>query len=119
MIGFCVNFITEALYRYVPSAYAQANLRRHKDKRGVEARLYTPMAAGISFTVGCLIFAFTSVPEAHWMGACVGAVIIISESRSLSLEFSNGSEHHDDLYLLFHIVSILPLRCPTLVEVSR
>lgn len=68
MFGFVGGHIQEYLYRrYAPS-------------RGVEARLYTPMGAGIIFTAGCLITGFTARSEIHWIGSAIGQVIVISAS---------------------------------------
>jgi hypothetical protein len=69
VVGFIWNFGNEALYL------------RYKEQKGVEARLYVPMVAGVTFAMGCFIFAFTSVPGVHWIGACFGIVIIIGELR--------------------------------------
>ena len=38
------------------------------------------MVAGVSFAIGCFIFAFTATPDVHWIGPCFGIVIIIGKS---------------------------------------
>ncbi|KAL7418993.1 hypothetical protein Q5752_006677 [Cryptotrichosporon argae] len=66
LLGFCANFVQERVYvRQAPS-------------HGVEARLYAPMVAGITFAVGCFVFGFTSAPPVSWVAPCVGIVIIIA-----------------------------------------
>ena len=71
IIGFGANFIQERVYR------AQA------PKRGVEARLYAPMVAGVCFAAGCFITGFTSIPSVHWFAPCVGLTLLLGESETL------------------------------------
>ncbi|TXT12815.1 hypothetical protein VHUM_01216 [Vanrija humicola] len=66
VIGFGLNFFQERLYK------AKAA------KRGVEARLYAPMAAGIFFAIGCYITGFTAVSNVHWIGPCIGMVVVLA-----------------------------------------
>lgn len=61
------NFIQEHIYR------------RKAAKRGVEARLYAPMVAGVLFAAGCFVTGFTAIPSVHWIGPCVGLTMILSE----------------------------------------
>jgi hypothetical protein len=71
------------------------------------------MVAGVSFAIGCFIFAFTATPDVHWIGPCFGIVIMIGECLSLlslSVELEKHSliisEHSYHLYLQLHLVSI-------------
>lgn len=68
VIGFAGNFIQEKVYRI------------KAPKRGVEARLYAPMVAGIFFAIGCFITGFTSVKDVHWIAPCIGITVILGES---------------------------------------
>jgi len=43
------------------------------------------MVAGVSFAVGCFIFAFTATPDVHWIGPCFGIVIMIGKLIALVL----------------------------------
>ncbi|GAA5951045.1 hypothetical protein JCM3765_004662 [Sporobolomyces pararoseus] len=45
-------------------------------KRGPEARLYTAFVGGVCVPLGAFIYCFTSYPQCHWMGACVGITIL-------------------------------------------
>ncbi|ORX34977.1 major facilitator superfamily domain-containing protein [Kockovaella imperatae] len=66
LLGYLGNFYQDSLYRkYYPT-------------RGVEARLYAPMASGILFAVGSMIFGLTSVPTAHWIGPCIGITLLMT-----------------------------------------
>ncbi|WVQ83155.1 hypothetical protein IAT38_005293 [Cryptococcus sp. DSM 104549] len=64
LVGFCCNFIQDAVYR------------RRVEKDGIEARLYAPMVAGLVFSSGCFIFAFTSLSSVHWIAPAIGLVLI-------------------------------------------
>ncbi|WVR04612.1 hypothetical protein IAU60_001623 [Kwoniella sp. DSM 27419] len=63
-IGFGLNFLQDAAYR------------RKVGKKGIEARLYAPMIAGLTFAAGCFIFGLTGTPSVHWVVPCIGLVII-------------------------------------------
>ncbi|TXT10572.1 hypothetical protein VHUM_02077 [Vanrija humicola] len=52
--------------------------RKKAAKRGIEARLYAPMVAGVLFSIGCFITGFTALPNVHWIGSAVGQVIVIT-----------------------------------------
>lgn len=67
VFGLCGGQIQEHLYR------------KKAPTRGIEARLYAPMAAGILFSIGCFITGFTALPNIHWIGSAVGQVIVISK----------------------------------------
>ena len=71
-LGFAFNFVQDRLYK------------RHVGKHGVEARLYGAMAAGPGLAVGCIIFGLTAIPSVHWIAPCVGLVIILSKSSTLT-----------------------------------
>lgn len=47
--------------------------------RGVEARLYAAMAAGVMLPLGCVLYAFTITPSVHWVVPSIGVIIIIGE----------------------------------------
>ena len=64
---------------YIGNMYQDVLYRKNFAKRGVEARLYAPMASGIMFGLGSIIFGLASVPQAHWIGACIGIVILMSK----------------------------------------
>ncbi|WWC67915.1 uncharacterized protein I206_101833 [Kwoniella pini CBS 10737] len=66
LFGFGFNFVQDAIYK------------RKVEKRGIEARLYAPMAAGLTFAIGCFIFSFTATPSVHYIVPCLGIVIIIA-----------------------------------------
>ncbi|WVQ98033.1 hypothetical protein IAU59_005155 [Kwoniella sp. CBS 9459] len=65
-VGFGFNFLQDAMYR------------RRVDKKGIEARLYASMVAGLTFAAGCYIFGLTASPSVHWIVPCIGIVIIIA-----------------------------------------
>ncbi|KAL1406579.1 hypothetical protein Q8F55_008285 [Vanrija albida] len=71
IIGFALNFAQEKLYK------------ANAPKRGVEARLYAPMAAGILFAIGCYITGFTAVKSVHWIGPCIGMVVVLTAVMSI------------------------------------
>ncbi|KIR24797.1 drug transporter [Cryptococcus deuterogattii 99/473] len=71
LIGFLANFAQDAIYRR----------RVHLD--GVEARLYAPMVAGITFAAGCFLFGFTSLPSIYWLVPCIGIVIAIASCLTI------------------------------------
>ncbi|OCF35086.1 hypothetical protein I316_03126 [Kwoniella heveanensis BCC8398] len=71
VIGWVFNFYQDALYR------------RNVGRVGVEARLYAPMAAGIVFAIGCIIFGLTSIPSVHWIGPCIGIVIVLAAAFTI------------------------------------
>ncbi|KAK4055318.1 hypothetical protein OIV83_000601 [Microbotryomycetes sp. JL201] len=62
-IGYGTNYLQEYMYR------------RKVAKKGPEARLYAAMAGGLTFPIGCLIFAFSS-GRGHWMGPVIGLVLV-------------------------------------------
>ncbi|PFH53230.1 hypothetical protein AMATHDRAFT_1307 [Amanita thiersii Skay4041] len=63
--GFFMNLKQEALYR------------NNYSKRGPEARLYGACVAAIMLPVGMFIYAWTSIPSAHWIGLNVGIVLFM------------------------------------------
>ncbi len=72
------------------------------------------MIAGIGLAVGCIIYAFCSVPGVHWMGSCVALVIIIGGFITFRFAFTgvglilSTREYNDDLYHRFRLVSAEP-----------
>ncbi|WOO83005.1 Efflux pump atB [Vanrija pseudolonga] len=66
VFGLCGGQIQEHLYR------------KKAPTRGIEARLYAPMAGGILFSIGCFITGFTALPNIHWIGSAVGQVVVIT-----------------------------------------
>ncbi|WRT64796.1 uncharacterized protein IL334_001730 [Kwoniella shivajii] len=66
VLGFGFNFLQDAIYR------------RKVEKRGIEARLYAPMVAGLALAAGCFIFGFTSISSISYIVPCFGIVIIIA-----------------------------------------
>ncbi|KAL1409161.1 hypothetical protein Q8F55_005990 [Vanrija albida] len=66
VLGLCGGQIQERLYR------------KNAPRVGVEARLYGPMVAGVVFSIGCFITGFTALPNIHWIGSCVGQVVVIT-----------------------------------------
>ncbi|KAK8847392.1 hypothetical protein IAR55_005250 [Kwoniella newhampshirensis] len=66
LVGFAANFVQDAVYR------------RRVEKDGIEARLYAPMIAGVTLSLGCFLYGFTSVSTVHWIVPCIGIVIIIA-----------------------------------------
>ncbi|RSH92160.1 hypothetical protein EHS25_008575 [Saitozyma podzolica] len=52
--------------------------RRKVAKRGIEARLYAPMVAGVTLAIGCFWYGFSSTPTVHWIVPCIGLVIVIA-----------------------------------------
>ncbi|WVQ96557.1 hypothetical protein IAU59_003662 [Kwoniella sp. CBS 9459] len=71
VLGWMLNFYQDALYR------------RNVGRVGVEARLYAPMAAGIVFAIGCIIFGLTSISSVHWIGPCIGIVIVLAAAFTI------------------------------------
>ncbi|WVW78489.1 hypothetical protein I302_100444 [Kwoniella bestiolae CBS 10118] len=66
LFGFGYNFLQDAMYR------------RKVEEKGIEARLYAPMVAGLTFAVGCFIFSFTSISSISYIVPCFGIVVIIA-----------------------------------------
>ncbi|KLT43436.1 MFS general substrate transporter [Cutaneotrichosporon oleaginosum] len=59
--------------------YAQEYLyRRYAPTKGVEARLFTPMVAGVLFALGCFITGATARSEIHWIASAIGQVVVIT-----------------------------------------
>lgn len=71
----CCSLASSA--RLPPSAFAHAD-RRKVAKRGIEARLYAPMVAGVTLAIGCFWYGFSSTPSVHWIVPCIGLVIVIA-----------------------------------------
>lgn len=68
-IGMFGAFVQERLYRkFAPT-------------RGVEARLYTPMVAGVTFALACFITGLTALPNVHWIASCIGQVLMIGKCQ--------------------------------------
>ncbi|KAF8320058.1 drug transporter [Clavulina sp. PMI_390] len=65
-IGLALNPYQEHLYR---KNYARI---------GPEARLYSACAAGVTFSLGSFLYAWTSYPFVPWIAPCIGIVIIIA-----------------------------------------
>lgn len=68
VIGFLGNFLNERVYR------AKAPVK------GVDARLYAPMFAGVFFAGGCFITGFTSISSVHWIAPCIGLAMLLGKS---------------------------------------
>ncbi|GMK59838.1 hypothetical protein CspeluHIS016_0900550 [Cutaneotrichosporon spelunceum] len=69
-VGACFGYL---------GGYAQEHLyRRYAPTRGVEARLYTPMGAGIVFAVGCFITGATASVDIPWIASAIGQVVVIT-----------------------------------------
>ncbi|WWD00553.1 hypothetical protein V866_007487 [Kwoniella sp. B9012] len=66
LFGFGFNFVQDAMYR------------RKVEEKGIEARLYAPMVAGLTFAIGCFIFSFTSTASISYIVPCLGIVVIIA-----------------------------------------
>ncbi|PWN91041.1 MFS general substrate transporter [Acaromyces ingoldii] len=64
------NVFQERLYR------RDAARRADGTKPEPESRLYGCMVGAIAFPVGAFIFAWTGRPWLHWIGPCIGLVII-------------------------------------------
>lgn len=73
-----------AVFGYAGGHIQEYLYRRYAPKRGVEARLYTPMVAGVLFAVGCFITGFTARPNIPWIGSAIGQVVVISESHPIT-----------------------------------
>lgn len=52
--------------------------KRMAPRKGVEARLYGPMVAGVVFAAGCFITGATASADVHWIGSAIGQVIMIA-----------------------------------------
>jgi hypothetical protein len=59
-------------------AYLLSVHRDNYPRIGVEARLYSACVAGITFSLGAFIYAWTSYPQVPWMAPCIGIVIIVA-----------------------------------------
>ncbi|POY70315.1 hypothetical protein BMF94_6595 [Rhodotorula taiwanensis] len=72
-------YITQFLGSCIGMAYDKYCARLYRanvDKRGPEARLYTAFGGGVCVPIGAFIFCFTSYKSVHWMGSCIGVVIL-------------------------------------------
>lgn len=56
---------------------------------GAEARLYCAMGAGISVTIGGLIYAWTSYSYVHWIAPCIGITIMVTAIFTIYLAVFN------------------------------
>ncbi|BEI79799.1 hypothetical protein CcaverHIS002_0103280 [Cutaneotrichosporon cavernicola] len=69
-IGACFGYL---------GGYAQEFLyRRYAPTKGVEARLYTPMVAGVLFALGCFITGATASADIPWIASAIGQVVVIT-----------------------------------------
>lgn len=57
------------------SLWGDKMYHRHVGRRGAEARMWTGMAGGVIFPLGCWFFAFTSWPSVHWIVPTIGICI--------------------------------------------
>ena len=78
--GFATSLYQGALYRWVKLIPFSVSLqlvhcRRNFAKRGPEARLYAGCFAAVMLPVGLLIFAWSSLPQVHWIGLNIGIVV--------------------------------------------
>ncbi|BGP52748.1 hypothetical protein JCM8202v2_000304 [Rhodotorula sphaerocarpa] len=72
-------YITQFLGSCIGMAYDQycgRFYRRNVEKRGPEARLYSAFGGGICVPLGAFIFCGTSLPNVHWVGSCIGVVVL-------------------------------------------
>ncbi|KAF8624022.1 hypothetical protein AX17_007228 [Amanita inopinata Kibby_2008] len=63
IFGFLMNFWQEAMYN------------KYHAKRGPEARLYGACVAAVMLPAGMFIYAWTSLPQAHWIGSVIGVIL--------------------------------------------
>lgn len=74
-----VVYVTQFIGSCIGMAYDQycgRFYRRNVAKRGPEARLYTAFGGGVCVPVGAFIFCFTAYAHVHWIGSCIGVVIL-------------------------------------------
>ncbi|TIA82263.1 hypothetical protein E3P98_01499 [Wallemia ichthyophaga] len=72
--------------------------RLYQKKRTPEARLYLAMVGGVCLPVGCFIYAWTSYPDVHWMGQCVGLTVILF---SIYIIYNTSFAYMSDAYRLY------------------
>jgi len=65
ILGVITNIFQERLYQ------------KNFPKRGPEARLYWACAAGVTFPIGMLIYAWCSYPQVPWIALVIGLVIFM------------------------------------------
>ncbi|GAA5997302.1 MFS transporter [Rhodotorula paludigena] len=72
-------YITQFIGSAIGMAYDQYCMKfyhRNVAKRGPEARMYSAFGGGLCVPVGAFIFCFTAYPQCHWIGSCIGVVIL-------------------------------------------
>jgi len=90
VIGTIIGFIGNLYQEYL---YAQ-NVRRF----GPEARLYAACVAGIGFSIGSFIYAWTSFSYVHWTAPCIGLAVI---SASIYTIYLASFSYLADSYLIY------------------
>jgi len=86
LVGLLLNMYQEKLYR------------DNYPRVGVEARLYSACVAGITFSLGAFIYAWTSYPQVPWMAPCIGIVVIVA---SLFTIYQAAFNYLADSYMLY------------------
>jgi hypothetical protein len=56
--------------------YCEKLYQRKVAKRGPEARLYNAFVGAFCVPAGTLVFTFSSYAQLHWIGPCIGVVIL-------------------------------------------
>lgn len=88
-----------ASFAAVPIAhYCDKIYHRKVEAYGPEARMYTGMAGGILFPLGCWWFAWTSWPSVHWLVPLVGIVFLYA---GLLLVYLTAFNYLADSYTLY------------------
>ncbi|KIL65660.1 hypothetical protein M378DRAFT_192380 [Amanita muscaria Koide BX008] len=87
IIGAILGFLTilkqQSLYLYVGFQYLDASTlanQRHRQnysKRGPEARLYAACAAGLMFPAAMFIYAWSTLPQVHWIVPNIGITLLM------------------------------------------
>lgn len=72
--------------------------RFYQKKKTPEARLYLAMVGGVCLPIGCFIYAWTSYPNIHWMGQCVGLTIILF---AIYIIYNTAFAYMSDAYRLY------------------
>lgn len=80
--------------------------------RGVEARLYAPMVAGVGLALGCFITGFTALANVHWIASCIGQAIAVGESVFVPTNTSRDNDNiRDRVYLRLRLLRNVRLVC--------
>lgn len=79
--GVGLMYLTTAIgsvFGFIGGKAQERLYKRMAPKKGVEARLYGPMVAGVVFAVGCFITGATAASNVHWIGSAIGQVVMIA-----------------------------------------